>query len=250
MVEVAIGGHRQRTGDRGGCHHDDIDAFTLLAQQHALAHAEPVLLVDHGEAKVLVGHALGYQGVGADDDFRAAVPDRLKHCLASATAPLAKQEMRFHPHRGEKGVDAGVMLAGEDLCRGKKGRLGAGLHRMQHCRQRHQCLAGTDITLKHAQHPARGLLVGPDFGDRAGLRAGRLEGKRGHQRFGQRSGSGKDAARHVIGRLVSDKRQRQLVRQQFVKGEAASRFRRRHQIIRILRGVHLVHGCCEVRPAT
>ena len=40
MIKVAIGGHRERTGDRGGCHHDDIDAFTLLAQQHGLPPAQ------------------------------------------------------------------------------------------------------------------------------------------------------------------------------------------------------------------
>ena len=141
MVEVAIGGHRQRSGDRGGCHHDDIDAFTLLAQQHALAHAEPVLFVDHGEAEVLVGHAFGYQRMGADDDFCAAIPDRVDDSFAPAAASLTKQQMCLHSHGGQKSIDAGMMLAGEHLCRGEKGGLCAGLNRVQHRRQRHKCLA-------------------------------------------------------------------------------------------------------------
>ena len=58
-----------------------------------------------------------------------------------------------------------MMLAGKHFGRRQQGRLRPGLVRVQHCQQCHQGLSSPDITLQHPQHPARCLLVLPDFVD-------------------------------------------------------------------------------------
>ena len=67
-VHVAVLGERQAARDRGRGHHQDVGALALLAEVHALADAEAVLLVDDGEAEVAEGDVLLEEGVGADED--------------------------------------------------------------------------------------------------------------------------------------------------------------------------------------
>ena len=223
MIQIAIGRHRQRTRDRGRRHHDDIDPFAFLPQQHTLAHAEPVLFVNHGKAEVVIGHTFRDQRMRADHDLRAAILKGFDHRFAVAAATLAKKKMRLHAKWREKGVDAGMMLACQHLGRGEKGGLRAGFHCVEHGGKRHQRLAGPDIPLQHPQHASRGLLVRADFRYGAGLGTGWREGQRRHQRGGQRPGAGESSARHAVLGGVPDKRQCQLVGQKLVKGKATSR---------------------------
>ena len=82
-----------------------------MSQQDSLTHAKPVLLINHGKAKIVIGDAFRDQRMRADDDLRAAVCQCLEHGFAVAAAALAKQKVGFHAQRCEKGVDAGMMLA-------------------------------------------------------------------------------------------------------------------------------------------
>ena len=54
-------------------HHQHVGgAFALALELHALMHAEAVLFVDHGEAKIAEAHVLGEDRVRADHDVDLA----------------------------------------------------------------------------------------------------------------------------------------------------------------------------------
>ena len=82
-----------------------------------------MLFIDNGQAKIIVGNALGYQRMRSDHDLGAAVGKRVQHRLAGGAAPLSKQQMCLDPQRCQKGIDAGMMLAGQNFGRGKERRL-------------------------------------------------------------------------------------------------------------------------------
>ena len=80
------------------------------------------------------------------------------------------------------------MLPRQQLGRRHQRRLRAGLHRARHGEQRDDGLAAADIALQQAQHAMRAREVGVDLGERAGLRAGQLEGEGGEDRLAQLAG--------------------------------------------------------------
>ncbi len=82
-----------------------------------------------------------------------------------------------------------VMLLGEDL-RGRHERgLRAGLDAKQHRGEGDQCFAGADVAVQQAVHRARRGEVGADFGDGAGLRAGKRERESGVETLHERAGA-------------------------------------------------------------
>ena len=56
MIKIAIGCHRQRSGDRCCCHHDHINPLAFLAKQNTLAYAETMLFIDNGKPKIGKAH--------------------------------------------------------------------------------------------------------------------------------------------------------------------------------------------------
>ena len=130
-------------------------ARALGAEVHALADAEAVLLVDDGEAEVVEGHVGLEEGVGADQDRGVAVGERARAC-AARSAPLSRPVSRSRrtPAASASGRERVVVLAGEDLGRGHQRRLAAGLDGGEHGEERDQGLAGADVALEQAVHPA------------------------------------------------------------------------------------------------
>lgn len=68
-LQVAEDGHRDRTGNGGGRHDQEVRRLLPLGTQRvALFHAEAVLLVDDDQAEVVELDLVLDQRVGADDD--------------------------------------------------------------------------------------------------------------------------------------------------------------------------------------
>ena len=125
----------------------------LLAEVHALADAEAVLLVDDGEAEVGEGDVLLEEGVGADDDRGLAGGEGRELGRALAALVAAGQEVEADAGGLGEGREGEEVLAGEDLGRGHHRRLAAGLDGGEHGEEGDQGLAGADVALQQAVHP-------------------------------------------------------------------------------------------------
>ena len=232
MIKIAIGCHRQRARDRRCRHHDHINARAFLAEDDPLAHAKPVLLVNHGKAKIGKAHILGQQRMrshnqrnlatgqpGGDLAALTASPTNTNANTSCSPTPLAKQQRRLPAKRCQQAVDRLMVLARQYLGRGQQRRLRAALDRPQHRHQRHQRLARPDIALQHPQHPCRAALILANFGNGPILRPCQAEGQGRAQRICQRARAGKAASGCAVAGTVADHRERQLVCQQFIKGK-------------------------------
>ncbi len=65
----------KRARDRGGGEREHVDVGLQLLDRLLVAHAEPLLLVDHEQSQALEADVLGEQPVRADDDVDLAVAD-------------------------------------------------------------------------------------------------------------------------------------------------------------------------------
>ena len=125
---------------------------------------------------------------------RAWVPTRMPISPAASARELRGTLAALVAAGQEREADAGGLgegtqrlevLAGEDLGRGHQRRLAAGLDGGEHGEERHQGLAGADVALQQAVHPAGLGHVGGYLGDGAGLGGGRRVGKRGEHPVAQ-----------------------------------------------------------------
>ena len=111
------------------------------------------------------------------------------------------------------------VLVRQQLGRHHQGGLGAGLDRDQHGEQRDHGLAAADIALEEAEHAAFLGEVGGNLGGGGALALGEREGQ-GRFDLGAEPAVACDGAPAPATRRASHQRQRQLVRQQLVIGEA------------------------------
>ena len=224
--------------------------MALLPQQDTLAYAKTVLLIDHGQPKIMIAHAVADQRMRADDNLRRAIGKVADDRFTVTATPLAKKQPRFQAKRCQKPVDGGVVLACQYFGRCQKRCLRARLNGVEHRKQRHQGLARPDISLQHPQHAVPGHLISADFIDGTKLCPGKHEWQAVQQRRRQIAGANEVSSRHRLSGGVTDKGEGKLIGQQFVKGKAASYGRMRHQIIGTLRLVNSSHGGGEIRPLT
>ncbi len=177
-LQVAVHGHRDRPGDRGGGHHQQVRAGPAVvpaAQRVTLFHPEPVLFVDHQQPEVGEPHAVLDEGVGPDDDA-GGTGHRVQEGLPA---------LRGGQGTGEQGEPGGVLrgaqlalgrqvseqfrqrpgvLGGEHLGRGQQRRLPTSVHRLEHRPQGHHRLARPHLAL---DQPVHGVPGGEVLGDRA-----------------------------------------------------------------------------------
>ena len=89
-VHFAILRQSKRARDRGGGHRQTVrGALALLGQHQPLAHPEAVLLVDHDQREIAIGHAVLKDRVGAHADLDRAVhqPHQDRFARAALVAP-------------------------------------------------------------------------------------------------------------------------------------------------------------------
>ena len=164
-----------------------------LAERRALAHAEAVLLVDHGHRQRAEAHVRLDQRVRADDQRQLAAR-QLAEDVARAARAGVEPVSSAHRHRlgAEQPLDRREVLLGERLGRRHQRRLAAVLDGAQHRVQRHHRLAAADLAHQQPLH-RRGVARGPRRSS-AIARAGRRSSANGSPCSSQRALS--------VGRLV------------------------------------------------
>ena len=188
-------------------------------------HAEAMLFVDHGEAEIAKGDALLKQGMGADDDIDLPVGERGAGAGAFGALVASREQSRGAGRRARHiGAMRLEMLARQHLRRRHQGRLTAGLDDFRHRQQRDDRLAGADIALQQPQH-ARGAPRSARISASAApaRRSARRAGRRGSRDARPSPVWLRPAMRRRCARVSAE---RQLMRQQFVEGQAQPRRRR------------------------
>jgi hypothetical protein len=168
-------GESQRSRDRRGGHHEQVRrSLGLGRQQKALRHAEAVLLVDHRQAQIPVGHLLLENGVGANENVDRAVGEAHQHAVARPAFLAAGEDGDPHSEAIDLAQQGCMMLARQDFRRDEERRLRLGLNRRQHREQRDERLPRADVALEQAQHRHRLDEVAADVADHSPLGLGQL----------------------------------------------------------------------------
>ena len=164
-IHVAEIGQHQRARDRRRAQHQHVDGLALGGQRQPLAHAEAMLLVDHGERQRLEDDVVLDQRMGADQQIDLAV-GKPRQQFAPLLALFAAGEDR-DPQAGALGQrrDGLDVLARQDFGRRHQRGLLADLGDGGGRQQRHHGLAGSDIALQQPQHADRLAQI---VGDRGG----------------------------------------------------------------------------------
>jgi len=118
-LEVTVDREGEGAGDGRGGHHQQVGVHALLAEAGTLHHAEPVLLIDDGEAEPGDGYVILKQGVGADDDVGAAMgriaADLLLLVWRERAGEHEHAKRATEPWRGEHAVEGGELVAAEEV---------------------------------------------------------------------------------------------------------------------------------------
>ncbi len=231
-------------------HHQDIDLCAALAparERHALLDAEPMLLVDHREREIAPRHIRLEQRMRAHQYADLARREPRQQRVARAALLAAGQQRDLHPGARGKLLQGRVMLARQDLGRRHQRRLRSRLDRVEHGEERHHRLAAADIALQQPQHPQRRRHVAGDLGERLALPHGQREGQGADHFLVQRARRGERTARQAL--LVrAHQRDRELVGQQLVEGEALARRRQGQEIVGRLRRMRGQQRIAPRRP--
>jgi hypothetical protein len=143
-----------------------------------------MLLVDHDRSEAGEVDGVLDQRMGADHDVDRTVGETGEDVLSvrpgdpvgeqlDAQRSVAEEIARVgHGDTLQQRPDSGGVLLGEHLGRRHEGRLMAALHRDHHRVDRHDRLAGADVSLEQAVHRMRRREVVLDLGDRPPLGAG------------------------------------------------------------------------------
>ena len=194
----------------------------LVAQAHALVHAEAVLLVDDHQRELREAQLVLEQGVRADRDPLVAAGERGLGLAPRLRRQPAGDEARRDAERREPAREILGVLLGEQLGRRHQRRLAACLDDIGggHCRD--DGLARADVALHEAQHRVRQREVAAHFLDHAPLRAGEPEAGAREQAIRQLAACG-DRPGGITADRIAQLAQRELVREQLLEGEAPLR---------------------------
>ena len=247
-IHIPILRQRQAAWNGRRRHHHHIHRRPLAAQLQSLAHTEPVLLVDHGQPKILKLHIFLKHRVRAHQhmDIPARECGKFRRPLLALVA--TRQDFHHYARAFSKRLQPFQMLPREDLCRRHHHALPAGLHRNQQRHEGHQRLPSPHIALQQAVHSHGLSHVARDICHRAGLRARHLiRQRRAHLGLQLTCSHG----RMPLGLAQPHARQRQgqLMREEFVISQPRPRGRRGHHILQPLRSVRATHRSGPIGPA-
>ena len=147
-VHVAEIGENKRARDRRGGKHEHVDGFAFLRQREPLVDAEPMLFVDHRQRKVMEGDVLLKKRMRSDQKVDVAKREAIEDLLAGGSAFAAGEDRNADAGRFGERCNRCEMLTGENFRRRHEGGLSASLDDGGGGRQRHDRLAGADITLQ------------------------------------------------------------------------------------------------------
>ena len=132
-------------------------------------HAETVLLVDHGERKIVEYDLLLEQRMRADQHMNVAGGEPFEHVGALAPAFAAGEDCDVDADRRCERRNRVVVLPRQQLGRRHQRGLAAAFDHGRGRKQRHHRLPRTDVALQQSQHPFGLGEIGDNFGDRARL---------------------------------------------------------------------------------
>ncbi len=182
-VNAAVEREGERARDRGRGHDELMRlavVVTRIVEGLALHDAEAVLLVhDHETQRAEADPALK-KSVGADDEagFGGGNPRTERAALRGGNA--SPQPEHGDAERGQLGGEARAMLMGQHLGGGQKGHLLSGFESVERGQGRDECLAASDVALKHPDHRLGPAEVAADVFERlmlSGRRTPRQLGK-------------------------------------------------------------------------
>ena len=210
--------------------------------------AEAVLLVDHREGKVGERDLGLEQGVGPDHDPGAAARQIRQQPGAPGAALAAGEQRGREPGGRQQPGERRLMLARQDLGRRHDRSLAAGLDRGEHREHGDERLAAADVALEQPQHARRPRHVGLDRRQHLPLPGGQAERQGVEQRPAQPAIAHQHPPRLLRGR-APHQRQRQLIGQQLVEGEALAGGRLGRDVGGAGRPMQAPQRVAEARPA-
>jgi hypothetical protein len=196
----------------------------LRIERRALAHAEPVLLVDDGErerAKCTGSSISAWVPTTSDS---SPLCRRASSCAAPRRRRRARQQRERHRLGPEQRLDRREVLLGERLGRRHQRRLGAALDGAEHRKQRDDGLAAADLAHQQALRRLRSreLLPRAPRSPPAGQPVSSNGSPCSSQRAVSEAGSGSASAR-VSAAPRAALQQRELQQQQLLEGEPLTR---------------------------
>ena len=149
-----------------------------LAERGALAHAEAMLLVDHGDGEAVEAHVGLDQRVRADDQRQLAAGELAERVAPPRRGGRAGEQRGGDGLAAEQALDRGEVLFGERLGRRHQRGLASIADGLQHRVQRDDGLAAADLSHQQPLHRGGLAQVEGDRLDRRQLVAGRRERQR------------------------------------------------------------------------
>ena len=151
--------------------------LALGGHQQPFGHTKAVLLVHHHQRQVAILHGGLEDGVGADRDVDRAVGQPHQRAFARPALVAAGEGGDGDGQAAQELLEAGEVLAGQDLGGSEESPLPARLHSGEQGHGGDQRLAGADITLEQAEHGLALAQVVTNLPVRSVLRAGEGEGE-------------------------------------------------------------------------
>ena len=246
-VQVAEQGQLQGPGNGGGGQGDQVHGLPLGHQPSALRHAEPVLLVDHGQCQPMEADLVLEEGMGAHHQARRPIGHggELFLPLGALVAPCEKNRLNARPFKGFS--HAFKVLTGENLRGRHQGRLVARGGQLRHGQHGDHGLARAHIPLDEPGHPLPAGQIAADLRQGASLRTGETERQGRFHRpcevgGGDRRGRLGSAPRLALGHG-------QVMGQKLVERQALAGRGGQADILRRLRMVQGVQRPTPARPA-
>ncbi len=149
-----------------------------MLQARALQDTESLLLVDDDETRPLPAHLVLDQRVCADDDIDVAALEQCAHAPFLRLGARSDQHFGAHTQLHARGKQALGVLKRERLRGRHQGALKAVADGREQRRHGEHGLAGPDVALDEALHPAPGLQVDEDLVEHTPLRPRELEVQR------------------------------------------------------------------------
>ena len=211
-------------------------------------HAEPLLLVDDRERKVLERNLLLEQGVGAYQQIEVSRSEAVEHLRPLAPALAAGQDRDADTRGFRERRDGVEMLPGQDLGRRHQRRLAAGFDHVRGRQQRDHGLAGSHVALQQAEHALRFFEIRGDFLDGAPLRRGQRIGQRLDNLLPQPAGT-RARASGLPAHVRARERERKLAGEKLVEREPRPMRGFGNHVRRLGRPMQFSQGIRERRPS-
>ena len=177
-LQIAVHQQRQRPGDGGGRHNQQMGVVPLGGQGRPLVHAEAVLLVGNHQPQLPEHRGLGQQGVGAHRHRRRAVGQLFPGLPLLPLGHGAGEQYRFHAQRRKQPGKGRRVLLRQNFRGSHQRRLAAVPGGQIGGGRRHHGFTAAHVALNQPVHGGAPAEIPADIRNRPPLGAGEGEGQR------------------------------------------------------------------------